>query len=183
MIAKHRGAILFWLGVLAALGAGWRGYPHLLYQRVAQPVAFSHKVHTGQAGMKCEDCHSLRADGTFTGAPGVDKCAGCHAAPMGSSAQEKLLVDRYVTPNREIPWQSYARQPDSVYFSHAYHVGLARLACVECHGKQGESTTLEPVEINRISQYSRSPHWLDMNACSDCHRQRGTASSCLSCHK
>ena len=183
MIAKHRGAILFGLGMLAALAAGWRGYPRLLYERLPQPVDFSHKVHTTSAGLRCEDCHSLRADGTFTGAPGVDKCGECHAAAMGTTAQEKLLMDHYVAPHREIPWRSYARQPDTVYFSHAFHVGLAKLKCVDCHGAMGASSTLEPVEVNRISQYSRSPHWLDMNACSDCHRRRGTADSCLDCHK
>jgi len=56
----HRGALLFWAGMLAALGAGWAGFPRLIYRRQPQPVAFSHKIHAENAGMKCEDCHEVR---------------------------------------------------------------------------------------------------------------------------
>ncbi len=169
--------------MLAALGAGWRGLPVALYERVPQPVQFSHKVHADKAGMKREDCHALREDGSFTGIPALDKCAGCHAYAIGSSPQEKALIDRYVTPNREIPWQVYARQPENVYFSHAYHVRLARLDCRQCHGAQGQSDSLRPAEVNRISGYSETAHRLDMDACSNCHRQSRAANSCLACHK
>ena len=175
---KHRGKILFLAGVLAALGLGWRGLPVALNRRVPQPVQFSHKVHADKAGTKCEDCHSLRDDGTFTGIPALDKCAGCHAQAMGATQQEKAFIDGYVTPGREIPWQ-----PENVYFSHANHVKLAHLDCRQCHGAQGESDKLRPAEIDRISGYSRSAHFLSMDACEDCHRQRGAANSCLACHK
>jgi hypothetical protein len=183
MFEAHRGSILFAAGMLAALGFGWRGVPFALEKRIPQPLQFSHKIHNDKAGMKCEDCHALREDGTFTGIPALDKCAGCHTQPMGSSPQEKLFIDRYVTPNREVPWKIYARQPENVYFSHAYHLKLARLDCRQCHGAQGQSDSLPPVEVNRISGYSESGHWLNMDACSDCHRQRGAANSCLACHK
>ena len=133
----HRGQILFLAGVGLALAAGWRAFPLLRFERVPQPVAFSHKIHTDKAGAKCEDCHSLGADGAWTGVPPLDKCAGCHAQPMGTSAEEKRFIDGYVTPNREVRWQVYARQPENVHFSHAAHIKLARLACRQCHGAQG----------------------------------------------
>ena len=180
---KHRGQILFVAGVLVALAAGWRAFPVLRFQRVPQPVAFSHKIHTDKAGAKCEDCHSLRDDGAWAGIPAMDKCSGCHAQPMGTSAEEKRFIDGYVTPGREIPWQVYSRQPQNVYFSHAAHIKLAHLDCRQCHGAQGESDTLGPARVDRISGYSGSPHFQDMNACEDCHRHRGAANSCLACHK
>jgi hypothetical protein len=77
----------------------------------------------------------------------------------------------------------YARQPENVYFSHAAHIKLAHLNCRQCHGAQGESDTLGPARVDRISDYSGSPHFQNMNACEDCHRQRGAANSCLACHK
>src|ERR1022692_4829169 len=62
----------------------------------------------------------------------LDQCSGCQAQPMATPAQEKRFIDGYVTPNREIPWQVYARQPENVYFSHAAHIKLAHLDCRQC---------------------------------------------------
>jgi len=183
MLQSHRGQLIFLAGMAAALALGWRGFPLLLFQRVPQPVDFSHRIHADKAGAKCEDCHSLRADGTFAGVPSLDKCSGCHAAAMGSSVQEKRFIDSYVTPNREIPWQVYARQPENVNFSHAAHIKLAHLDCAECHGPQGASSTLGPARVDRISGYSGSAHFQSMDACEDCHRRRRADNSCLTCHK
>jgi hypothetical protein len=194
---KHRGKIFFFAGFAASLSAGWYGFPKALYERSPQPLAFSHQTHTGEkVGMKCEDCHGFRADGTFAGIPGVENCAGCHAEPVTESADEKILVEKYVKPNREIPWLVYFRQPENVFFNHASHVTLAKLACEECHGNHGKTATLRPFERNRISGYSRDI-WgpsmaristarrpgMKMDDCSQCHREQGRESACLDCHK
>ncbi len=183
MFQKHRGQIAFFAGLLVALALGWRGFPLVLFRQAQQPVDFSHKIHTEKAGAKCDDCHSLRADGSFAGVPALDKCSGCHAQAMGTSAKEKRFIDQYVTPNREPVWQSYAHQPENVHFSHAAHIKLAHLDCAQCHGAEGQSDTLGAARIDRISGYSGSSHFQDMQACEDCHRQRGAANSCLACHK
>jgi menaquinone reductase, multiheme cytochrome c subunit len=192
-----RGKLLFFGGMAAALAAGWVGFPYALYERMPQPLQFNHAVHTGEkGGMKCEDCHSIRDDGSFAGIPTLEKCAGCHAQPLGSTPAEKLLVEKYVTPNREIPWAVYARQPENVYFSHAPHVKLAKLDCAECHGGQGKTTSLRPFERNRVSGYSRDI-WgpniarisfgkrlgMKMDDCISCHRQHNLTHSCMECHK
>src|SRR5436309_750660 len=105
-----RGKLIFAAGGLLALAAGWRGFPLILYTSVEQPVEFSHAVHQDKAGTKCEDCHSFRDDGTFSGIPALEKCAGCHAQPMGSTAAEKHFIDTYVAANREPQWRVYSRQ-------------------------------------------------------------------------
>ena len=181
---KNRGTYLFLAGLVAALGLGWAGFPRALYQRRAQPVDFSHKVHSDKAGMKCEDCHELAADGRFAGIPGLEKCAGCHAAAMGTTAAEKHFMDSYVTPQREVEWAVYAGQPENVYFSHAAHVRQAHLACASCHGDHGSSDALRPYEVDRISGYSRDV-WraMKMDDCVRCHEQHGREMSCLDCHK
>jgi len=84
---KLRGTIVFLTGVLAALGAGWAGFPRVIYQTRRQPVDFSHQAHADKAGSKCDDCHVFRADGTFAGVPTLDKCSGCHAAPLYTDRQ------------------------------------------------------------------------------------------------
>jgi len=181
---KHRGKLVFFAGMLTALGAGWAGLPYALYRSRPQPVDFSHKVHADKAGSKCDDCHSFRADGSFSGIPTLDKCAGCHAAAMGTTAAEKNFIDHYVTPQREPQWAVYAREPENVSFSHITHVNRARLACEGCHAGQGANDKPRPYRQDRISGYSRDI-WRGkkMADCVACHHQRGLEHSCLDCHK
>jgi len=175
--------IPFLVGALVALGAGWAGFPRAIDKATAQPVDFSHKVHADKAGSKCEDCHALREDGTYAGAPALDKCAGCHAAPMGTTAAEKAFIDQYVTPNREPEWKRYAAQPENVFFSHAAHLKRANVKCEKCHGNIGESDKLPPHYADRISGYSRQT--MRMDTCIECHHQNNVANehSCMDCHK
>ena len=190
--------VAFAAGLAPALAVGWFGFPRLLYKQAEQPLSFSHKVHTGEkGGMACADCHSLGPDGRFTGIPRLEKCAGCHSAPVGTTAAEKKFVDDYVAKGREVDWLVYARQPDNVYFSHAVHLsGKDKVACERCHGPHGTTDTLRAWQVNRISGYSRDiwgPNiarigrrpWegMTMNDCIQCHEKQGRDSSCLACHK
>jgi len=106
--------MFFAMGVLVALGTGWGAFSRIIYSRRPQPVDFSHRVHAETAGAKCEECHVLHEDGSFAGIPRLDQCAGCHAAPMGSTIAEKQFIDQYVTPHREVEWAVYSRQPENV---------------------------------------------------------------------
>ncbi len=193
---RLRGQIPFLAGMAIALAAGWIAFPHAIYDSRPQPVEFSHKVHADKAGTTCDNCHAFRDDGSFSGAPALGTCVGCHAAPMGTTAAEKYFIDRYVTPGREPLWASYARQPENVSFSHAVHVKRAQMKCESCHGDTGSSETLRPVQVDRISGYSRDiwkiqatlggkafTHGMKMSDCVDCHRGKGLEHSCLDCHK
>jgi hypothetical protein len=189
--------LAFVAGLAPALAAGWLGFPRLLYKQVEQPLSFSHKVHTGEkGGMACADCHSLGTDGRFSGIPRLEKCAGCHAQPIGATDGEKKFVDSFVATGREVPWLVYARQPDNVHFPHAVHMAGNAVACERCHGPHAATDTLRTWQVNRISGYSRDiwgPRiarvgrrpWegMKMNDCIECHEERGRASSCLACHK
>ena len=197
-----RRSVFFFAGVLAALGAGWAGFPRVIYHSRPQPVDFSHKVHADKAGAKCEDCHAFRDDGTFAGIPTLDKCAGCHAAPMGTTAAEKNFIDEYVTPRRNRSGWPTRGSRKTCTFSHITHVKRAQLKCVECHGNEGSTDHLRPFEQDRVSGYSRDIwRWqgrpgMKMDDCVNCHR-RGAAESmrhpggtpragersCLDCHK
>ncbi len=189
-----RAVFPFAAGLAIMLAAGWVGFPRAIYTTRRQPVDFSHKVHADKAGQKCDDCHAFRPDGTFAGVPSLDKCAGCHAAPMGTTAEEKNFIERYVTPGREPVWAVYARQPDNVFFNHIAHVKRAALACETCHGSHGTGDHLRPYQEDRLSGYSRNL-WqvaergsgtrpaMTMKACVDCHREQGLEHSCLDCHK
>jgi len=174
-------ALPFVAGVLLALGAGWAGFPRAIYQTRPQPVDFSHRVHADKAGTKCDDCHALREDGTFAGLPALEKCAGCHAAPMGSTPAEKAFIDQYAAPNREPQWATYGRQPANVYFPHAVHVRKDKVKCEECHGDVGKSDKLPAARLDRVSGYTSET--MRMQTCIDCHTKNHITDSCLECHK
>ena len=85
--------------------------------------------------------------------------------------------------------ETYARQPENVFFSHITHVKRGRLRCDTCHGGIGASDKLPPYEEDRISGYSRDI-WgaagrpgMTMNDCIACHRKNHREDSCLDCHK
>ena len=189
-----RGLFPFAAGAALALAAGWIAFPHAIYKSRPQPVEFSHKVHAEKASARCEDCHALREDGTYAGVPSLEKCGGCHAAPMGNTEAEKRFIETYVTPNREPQWLSYARQPQNVFFSHAAHLKLAGLKCEQCHRAEGASDTLRAHYQDRISGYSRDvlpiAAWkrgagrsMSMDDCVACHRAQGLEHSCMDCHQ
>jgi hypothetical protein len=171
------------------LGAGWAAFPRILYSSSPQPVDFSHKVHAEKAGSACQDCHAFREDGSYAGIPTLEKCSGCHAAAMGTTAAEKSFIDNYVTPNREPKWLAYSRQPENAYFPHITHVKVAKLKCEQCHGTDGTSDKLRPYEEDRVSGYSRDVRGnalraeMKMSDCVACHHQHGLEHSCLDCHK
>lgn len=191
-----RSALLFLMGLATMLAAGWTGFPKALYVSRPQPLQFNHQVHADKAGLECSGCHELRADGRFSGIPGISNCAGCHTEAQGTTAAEKQLVKDYVTPNREIPWLVYSRQPINARFSHVNHVKTGKLACEACHGTHGKTTALRPYLQNRISGYSHAVDGaylirtslkpgdgMKMSDCERCHQQRGVRTGCLSCHQ
>lgn len=187
---------LFFIGLACGSLVGWQLLPEILYCRQEQPMSFDHAVHADEADLACEDCHVFRADGSFAGIPQLAVCVDCHEEPLGESEAERRLVADFIEQDREIPWLVYARQPQNVYFSHAAHVHLGEIECRRCHGDRGRADAAPPLEINRISTYSRNiwgprisgggPQLWDsmkMSDCSACHAERGVQDHCLMCHK
>ena len=189
--------IIFITGILFGLIIGWYVFPFALYQRNEQPIQFSHLSHTGEkGGMACEDCHSTNENGRFQGIPAVAKCSECHSVPLGTTENEKRLVEEFITPNKEIPWLVYSRQPDNAFFSHSPHVKLGEMKCEDCHGPHGSSEFLKTHQTNRISGYSRdiwganisgisSVKWegMKMDKCVRCQEKNGRRDGCVACHK
>jgi hypothetical protein len=178
-----RPSAAFATGLAAALAVGWLAFPRWRYVSADQPLSFDHRVHTSDTtGFGCVDCHPIRPDGEFAGIPTVATCAACHAEAIGTTAAEQRLVEEFVKPGREIPWQVYARQPDNVRFPHAPHVQRAKLACDRCHGPHGASETLVAFQADRVSGYARG--LLGMDECESCHREAGRGPlACIGCHR
>ena len=196
--------LFFVIGFALSLVVGWAIFPKLLYSKKKQPVDFNHAMHLELVDEGCQSCHFFREDGSFSGAPTLAQCVGCHDEMQGDTAAEMNFYENYVQTDREVPWLIYAKQPQCVYFSHVAHVKMANMDCVTCHGFIGESTQLPIYEQNRISLYSRNiwgkniggfkeNTWdrMKMDDCSECHVREGvrqasvqtTKGGCFVCHK
>jgi len=208
---KLDGWIFFMAGFIPSLILGWIIYPMALYSKQPQPINFSHAVHMdpervdgieGDTDLeKCLSCHAFRDDGTFVGIPKLEKCMECHddpESPLGESIQEIKFLTEYVANEKEIPWLSYSRQPDCVYFSHIAHVKMGNQDCRTCHGNHAQTHELPDYKKNRLTGYSiniwgkniagwKRHSWdrMKMDDCSECHTQKGHEenNACFVCHK
>ena len=204
---------LFWFlgGLVPALFVGWILFPMALYSEQPQPMNFNHALHLDPEKVdgiegeteaeKCLFCHYFRDDGTFAGIPKLEDCMMCHDDPeyqLGESEQEKAFLETFVAEEKEIPWLSYYRQPDCVYFSHVAHVKMGDMECSECHGDHGTSERLPAYKANRLTGYSidiwgrrisgiKKNSWdrMKMDDCAECHSENGLEenNACFVCHK
>ena len=205
------GLVYFGAGLIVALFIGWVLFPIALYSKQEQPINFNHALHMDSEIVdgiegdteieKCLFCHAFRDDGTFSGIPKLESCMECHddpESPLGESPEEERFMADYVANEKEIPWLSYSRQPDCVYFSHIAHVQMGELECRTCHGDHAKSDTLPVYKKNRITGYSiniwgrnilgfKSNSWdrMKMDDCAECHSKKGREenNACFVCHK
>lgn len=138
---------------------------------VEQPIAFNHAKHVKELTLECSVCHVSFEKEAFSGLPGLDVCATCHAEAQGSSKEEAKLV-QLVRSGAPLEWKPLFRQPPHVFYSHRRHVVAGKIPCATCHGSIAESTA-PPASVER----------LHMQQCIDCHRSRGVSTVCTACHR
>ncbi len=127
-----------------------------------QPVKFSHRIHAGENGIECMYCHTTAERSKSAGIPATALCMNCHIIIREGSHSGKFEIAKVVDAvenGKNIEWNRIHNLPDHVFFSHAVHVGSAKLDCKQCHG---------PVEeMNIMRQHSD----LSMGWCVNCHRE------------
>jgi mono/diheme cytochrome c family protein len=89
----------------------------------------------------------------------ADVEAGKMNASEAETATSKLLEPVMAQAQTPIYWERIHNLPDHVYFNHAQHVTVGKVACENCHGNVAE------MEV--VQQYSP----LSMGWCINCHRQ------------
>ena len=148
-----------------------------------QPIAFSHKIHSGDNKIDCQYCHSSAKHSKHSGIPSVNVCMNCHIGiseyngpvtaefdkafydgeiqkiydAVGWDKEENQYIAGY--ERKPIEWIRIHNLPDFAYFNHAQHVTVGGVACQTCHGPVEEMEELE----------QHSP--LTMGWCINCHRE------------
>ena len=171
--------IYLFFGTLFSIGID-QGYQPI------QPIAFSHKIHSGENKIDCQYCHSSAKHSKHSGIPSVNVCMNCHKAiaevaegteiEWNGQIYGKERLDQeiakvydaagwdpeelaYTGEEKPIKWIRIHNLPDLVYYNHAQHVTVGGIACQKCHG---------PVEeMDEMYQYSP----LTMGWCINCHRE------------
>ena len=136
-----------------------------------QPIAFSHRLHSGDMHISCLFCHFNAERGQYAGVPPMSICLACHGRGFGQVAANRPEIQRLqaivdtgsytgadgvIYDGGMVHWNRVHKLPDFVYFTHQFHL-KAGVACQTCHG---------PVEtMTVVRQYAT----LSMGWCLDCH--------------
>ncbi|HOO72128.1 MAG TPA: cytochrome c3 family protein [Spirochaetota bacterium] len=144
-------------------------------------LPFNHKSHVTKYGTDCETCHGYYDNGRFKGLPTIAECTMCHDRngenhnPDPLVPTRKAMLDGFKDSDK--PWQSFATQPDLVYFSHkvvmtsTFEDGRKKARCGSCHGDKAGSSTTEKIKGKML-----------MGQCMDCHTALHISNKCLVCH-
>ena len=138
-----------------------------------QPIAYSHKLHSGINGIDCNYCHHSARHGKSAAIPSANVCMNCHTyineGPSGKAEIQKIYdavgfdpeKGQYIEgyEQKPIKWVRIHNLPDHAYFNHSQHVVAGGLECQDCHG------AIEEMDV--VEQHAE----LTMGWCIDCHRQ------------
>jgi hypothetical protein len=139
---------------------------------VGQPIAFNHRKHTQDLQLECELCHPYVKTGHHPGLPSLETCAMCHQARQGTSREAAKVTD-YVSSGRPLVFHKLFSLPPHVFYTHRRHVGIAKLACRNCHGDIALTTTPPRRPLVTIR----------MAFCLDCHQKMRQTTDCIGCHR
>jgi cytochrome c553 len=131
------------------------------YYAPDQPVKFSHAVHVGEQGIDCMYCHTTAGHSKSAGIPPTNLCLNCHVLIREGTHSGRFEIAKIIEAaekGENLEWIRIHNLPEHVFFSHAVHVGAARLDCNQCHG---------PVEEMHIMRQHAD---LSMGWCVNCHR-------------
>ncbi len=133
-----------------------------------QPIAFSHRLHSGGYEIACLYCHRNAERGRHAGIPDIKTCQACHQF-IASDRPEIQKVLGYWERREPIPWVRVHDLPDHVYFPHRMHL-RAGVDCRHCHG--------EVAAMERLTRVVS----LKMGWCLGCHRDNQASIDCWTCH-
>lgn len=146
----------------------------------AQPINFSHQLHSGQMRLDCRYCHPGVEVSRHASVPATSFCMNCHnAAAIDRPGVVRLR--EAAAQGEALVWKRVHRLPDFVYFAHQPHV-QAGIRCETCHGnvrRMEVMTQAGPLSMGSClgchrNPHERAPEWqatlIGPENCSACHR-------------
>jgi len=128
-------------------------------------LKFSHKLHTVENGLECDNCHSgasASMRGTDDLLPTMETCGNCHDIEDEENCQ---MCHSDLENPRAVP-----RITDySKLFPHKTHIA-AGLNCEDCHSQVKVKTEVGAYLLPKMA------------SCMDCHSQRKVSRECSTCH-
>lgn len=161
--------ILLVKGYIGLMGIGvYQGY------QPEQPIAFNHMLHAGKMKISCIYCHNSAMKSRHAGIPSANVCMNCHKAvskgvnAAGTAEIQKIYhavgwdpdAFAYTGKIHPIKWVKVHNLPDLVYFNHAQHVAVGKIACQTCHGQVQDKFTV-----------AKQHALLTMGWCINCHNK------------
>ena len=134
----------------------------------AQPIPFSHHVHSGVKQIQCEFCHPYVGRSKHPGMPPVEKCLYCHKYIIANHPQIKK-EHWYFNTRTPTPWRKANYLAEHVIFNHERHI-KKQIVCAECHGAVETMDRIKGVNFK-------------MGFCITCHQIKEANLDCwLACH-
>jgi len=124
---------------------------------VAQPVRFSHELHSGVLNVDCRYCHITAEQSSYGGIPTTQVCMSCHEQIATYSELLEPVRQSYATGER-IEWNRVHYVAQHVYFNHSIHIAKG-FGCETCHGRVDEMPLVWQAES------------MTMSWCLECHRE------------
>lgn len=122
-----------------------------------QPVEYSHRLHAGQLGMKCQYCHNWVEEAAHANVPATQTCMNCHNQIRTESVKLVAVRSSWAT-GASIPWVKIHQLPDYARFAHNVHVNNG-VGCESCHGR------IDQMDVVQLAKP------LSMGWCLQCHRE------------
>lgn len=154
------GILLLGMGLTMLMLRNWSPYTvngNYAGIAVAQPIRFSHELHSGQLNIECMYCHQNAEVGAYGGIPDTHTCMSCHSGIAVYSELLEPVRTSYET-GEPIEWLKVHDLANHVYFNHSVHVQNG-FACETCHGNVKEMPQVWQAE----NMY--------MGWCLDCHME------------
>lgn len=123
----------------------------------AQPINFSHKVHSNENKIPCLYCHYGAESERHAGVPSLNVCMNCHREIKKDSKEIQKLAAHF-KDNKPVEWVKVNDLPDFAYFNHSIHINR-NIACEKCHG-----------DVKNMDVLYRDNE-LGMGWCISCHRE------------
>jgi len=129
-------------------------------------IKFNHKIHTVDAAVKCEDCHTgaVKSESSKDNLnPKKEVCATCHDV----KDKKECGLCHY-----DGVYKKLETQKTELIFNHKIHIETEKKACTDCH--QG----LDKVKFSKES----AAGFPTMESCNTCHNNKTASNNCENCH-